>query len=341
MTTTVVSTIGSDISRDYSTPQAWEDDSPADLTAVDQVWQGELYNDSEFVDSTIGLVNAGGVLCDATRYMHLTVAAGESFIDNPATSAADRKYDPALGVALRNTGGSYYRGLGGNEGFGTIFKVSRIQGKAPRAFVANRTDGPFDVSQCLFECTDSTSISSFLSTSEGTFKQNLIVCMAPNTSGAVRVSYSSKFFGNTLVLVSDASSTDTKGVWTNYATSKIFNNAVFGFDTAFYEVTPHGSDSDADYNATDDSYAPGSHSLTGLTYADQFVGVTSGAMDFKPKSGGALIGAGVFDSTNSPIDLLDRARSNPPTIGAEEFVSGGGPAIFANPFGLLGVGRVA
>ena len=92
MVTTVVKSIGT-ASRDYSTLQAWEDAAPANLVTADQVWKGECYNDSTF---TAG-VTISGITTDATRYIWLTAAAGQSFADHPE-NALD--YNAANGVAI-------------------------------------------------------------------------------------------------------------------------------------------------------------------------------------------------------------------------------------------------
>ena len=310
----------------FTSPQAWADLCPVDLVAVDQIYEGRCYADGtgEYVGSAIGLANAPpGINCDATRFMHFTVAAGQSWIDHAGVATNERKYDATKGFGLRNTGGSYYRGLGGNAGFGTYYKVSRIQGKAPRAFVSNRTDGPMFIENCLFECDDASGSTSYISNSEGYVSRTLLICLAvPGGNVAVNVAYNSKLHGCTIVLPSDISNTGSKGVGTNYATSKLFNNAVFGFETAFNEIAAH-ADADADYNATDDAYAPGSHSLENLTYSDQFQNTTTASRDFRPKAGASIIGAGLHDPTNNATDILESTRANPPTIGAEEYVNTG------------------
>lgn len=322
MVTTVVKTIGSS-SRNYSTPQAWEDAAPADLTAVDQIWRGECYNDSEFVADNPShvVLTSGGVLCDDTRYLDLTAADGESAFDNPAAPAADRRYDPLLGVAFRHTGTSSYKGAATNSGFGTILHMSRIQCQAVAGIGSNRTDGPIYIDNMLVETAalDGSGMANLVA--QGWFKNCILINKTAFVGPVLAIQYGSEAVGNTVVCCSDVSGVGTVGIRTNYSTSKIFSNAVFGFETAFLEEgTGAHPDTTGDYNATDDDYAPGSHSLVNLVYADQFEGTTTGAINFKPKAGNSLLGAGLFDA-DLPTDIFGRARANPPTAGAEEYVA--------------------
>lgn len=99
MPTVVTKTIGSAGGRDYSTIATWIAACPADLVAADQVYRGEMYNDSEFVvaaQQTIG----SGVTTDATRYIELTAAAGQSFVDHPNVRTNPLRYDASKGVAV-------------------------------------------------------------------------------------------------------------------------------------------------------------------------------------------------------------------------------------------------
>lgn len=99
MPTIVTKTIGSAGGRDYSTIATWIAACPTDLVAADQVYRGELYNDSEFVvaaQQTIG----SGVTTDATRYIELTVAAGQSFVDHPGVRTNPLRYDASKGVGV-------------------------------------------------------------------------------------------------------------------------------------------------------------------------------------------------------------------------------------------------
>ncbi len=74
MPTDVIKTIGqtsSPITPDYSTLQAWEDASPANLVTADQRWIGECLDQGTFT----GALTISGTTVDATRYTILRCAS--------------------------------------------------------------------------------------------------------------------------------------------------------------------------------------------------------------------------------------------------------------------------
>ena len=84
MTTVVTKSIGSN-GRDYTTiALAWAA-VPSDLVAADEQWILEVYNDTEF-SARVGVLAAKTT--DATRYITIRAAAGESFKDSPNKEAA-------------------------------------------------------------------------------------------------------------------------------------------------------------------------------------------------------------------------------------------------------------
>ena len=104
MTTTVTKSIGSAGGRDYATIQAFFDAVAVvgNLVTADQVWIGELYNDSEFFVSGNVLGHlASGITTDATRYILLRPATGQGFKDNAGAATSALRYDQSKGVALR------------------------------------------------------------------------------------------------------------------------------------------------------------------------------------------------------------------------------------------------
>ncbi len=100
MTTTTVKTIGT--GGDYTTLQAWEDASPANLVTSDVVWQGQCFN-QEFFSSSAGLLNVSGSTTDATRYKELTTYAGASFVDNAGVQTNALRYNASNGAGIRNS----------------------------------------------------------------------------------------------------------------------------------------------------------------------------------------------------------------------------------------------
>ena len=106
MTTTIVKSIGTAAGRDFTTIQAWADACPANLVTVDQVWEGQLYNDSEFVvSSSADAYKIDGKTTDATRFLRLTTGPGQSFTDNAGKLTSPLRYDATKGVGIRSTVG--------------------------------------------------------------------------------------------------------------------------------------------------------------------------------------------------------------------------------------------
>src|SRR4029079_8357941 len=77
---------------------AWEDACLANLVTDDKVWKGELYNDSEFAP-----VAVSGMTTDATRYVWLTTATGQSFRDHASVLTHPVTYEQSKGVGIRVT----------------------------------------------------------------------------------------------------------------------------------------------------------------------------------------------------------------------------------------------
>lgn len=328
--TSVISTTGSDHSTGltvYTSWQAWEDACPASLTAVDQIWRGEGYNDGEFTNSGTNAVNIDGITSDATRYLEMTAAAGQGFADHASADSNAPTYNQSLGVGIRGTG-TYSRALNGGT---VVTRVSRLQLKGFAGINDGGSGaGNLIVSQNIINATGADAV---VFSNRVLLKNN--VCIHEAASGtAVVLRYGADSYGNTIVRPNNVSSTGT-GITGNDSGCVVKNTAVFGFATASsgtFDTT------NSKNNATDQASIVGaSGNQVSKTYANQFVD-PGAAKNFHVKSGSDLVN-GIADATNSPVDLLGRTRAATPTIGALEFVSGS-PA-FANPFGLLGVGRAA
>jgi hypothetical protein len=80
MASEVTSSIGT--GKDYTTISAWESDKQGNLVTADQVQIGECYNET-FAENVV----IDGSTTDATRYMKLTVAAGERHSGTAGTGA--------------------------------------------------------------------------------------------------------------------------------------------------------------------------------------------------------------------------------------------------------------
>jgi len=74
----------------------------------------------------------------------------------------------------------------------------------------------------------------------------------------------------------------------------------------------------SDYNATSDTTALGSHSLTNRIAADEFV--NSAGLDFNLWENSSLIGRGIYGINTYPYDISRTLRTNPTDIGAYMYI---------------------
>jgi hypothetical protein len=314
MPTAIVKSIGSRVGRDYATPQAFEDAIPADITAAgtDETWTGECYNDSEFTTGT----TFSGTSADVTHWIKLTTATGQSFIDHADKLTNALTYDQTKGVAI-NVSGSYTNGIRlSNAENITIEKLQINRTNASgnnRAIFADGTGANKLVQNVIVKTSESGSEG--IQIYGGKVNNTLIICTATNTTGLFLRNGSEANFV-TVVSPSDVTST-VIGIDGQYTNNIVKNCVSFGFGTDFESGVWAAS---SDYNASDGTGSPGANSVDSLTFADQFEVVTTTGMDFRAKSGNDLQ-AGVADLT---LDIIGQTRADPPTIGAWEFVSGGG-----------------
>lgn len=321
MPTTVTSTIGT-AARNYSTVQAWEDACPANLVTADQIWRGECYNDSEFtVAGTV--LSIAGMTVDATRYLELTAAAGQSFVDHADKLTNARKYDQSKGVGLRDTNNYGYAILNGGGINYCRFSRLQLQGGANEAMAVDQENcSGNDWNQIIFAGPSETRVSGI-----GTRVRNSLIIASIGTIG-LRPKYGADVYNCTVVWPSDVSNTGTTGIVGNGSGNIVQNTAVFGFATASsgtFDTT------NSKNNATDlASIVGASGNQVSKTYANQFQNTTTAARDFRPKLGADTINNGVTDVTNAATDLIGTARPSGAAydIGAEEYVAAGGGGPF-------------
>lgn len=325
MTTTITKSIGTN-ARDYSTLQSWQDAGPADLVAVDQVWKGEAYNDSEFLSSGTVALDFVGPIEDATRYQWLTVAAGHSFRDNANKLTNALRYNQANGVGIRVTGtysilvvGSYFTKMDRvqlyyNSTYGSNYYL-------PVSFVGGVIDG------VLFQ-QDRGGGQGFRMAGSGKVINSAFV--HKGTAGnLVALGSTASLLNCTLLRPTDLPS-GGEAIVTYFADSVTIKNcAVFGPFSSFFPDTSVSAASD--YNATSHTSAPGVHSLANLTTTSQFENTLNASHDPRVKSSNGLV-AGVRDASNTnDLDIIGQARSTTvPTIGAWEYVEAGGSEIEAD-----------
>ncbi len=315
MPTTVVSSIGT-TGRDYSTIQAWEDACPANLVTADQVWKGECYNDSEF---TAG-VTISGQTTDATRYVWLTAAAGQSFQDHASVRTNALKYDQTKGVGVR-----------ASVEFSSAFVataavrvlISRLQFFVPYIYAgagwyfANNSV----IRDCIVEGEVYGPLIDFFNAGASSNSAAInCVFIRKHAETSAAPAQRGQFINCTVVRPSNFTAGGT--AFTRDYGLSVKNCAAFGFTTfrsgtgsSFYTGSYNASDCAADAQDT--------NSTGGLTFANCFENTTN---DFRLKAGSPLIGAGNTDATNAPNDITGTARGvgTAGDIGAWEYTAGGG-----------------
>lgn len=311
MTTTVVKSIGT-AGRDYSTIAAWIAACPANLVTTDQIWQGQCYNDSEFL--LTGAVSITGITMDATRYAELTTGPGQSFADHASKTTNPLAYDQSKGVGVRTT--TAYTGVIAADSNSRINKLQVSCDVSPHSGASTifsiATTTIFD--QLIIE---GQGLSVAHMQLGGTLKNSLVVLRGNSNQTAVVLGLGASAHSVTAVCPSDMVGSST-GFTRASGGGSVTNCATFGFT-----VDWNGALS-ADYCASDTT-SPGTHNVNGLTYANQFQVITDAARDFRVKSGNGLQ-VGLVDIAT---DIIGQTRDlSNPTIGCWEYISAAPPAAF-------------
>jgi hypothetical protein len=277
MPTIVTSSIGTS-SRDYSTLQAWEDAAPADLVAVDQIWRGECYNDSEFTVAGTVLTLSGST-SDATRYKHLTTAAGQSFRDNASVQTNALRYNASNGVGIRHTGG-YIPAIVMAEDYSRISRL-QVQCNSNNSFTVDNNNATNDqyIDGCIIESANTTVVR----WRKGMITNSLIIMRNSTAASAVNGPYNSavQIINCTIVRPSDFT-LGGGAIGMQNSGNTLKNVACFGFTD---EVNSSGN-----FTATTcrtDKASPMS-GFTTVAYdtstGSGFQGIADAARDFRLKS---------------------------------------------------------
>lgn len=330
MPTTVVKTIGSGIGRDYSTLQAWNDAAPANLVTSDEIWQGQLYNDSEFVSSSTLLIASGSVT-DATHYKELTVAIGQSFQDNAGVRTNPLTYNISNGVGIRSTNGFGNEPIQINEQY---FRLSRVQLKSTGSPIGINVGGGGSGDNLLLKDIIAYGSNAFgedpgLSASIGNncTLVNIIMIQSGSADDGFRIGGSgNKLIGCCAIRLTDNVSAGN-AVNQLFAGSNTFTTtscAFFGFST----ICPAGGmDAGSKNNATNlASFPAGTSNQTSVTFnaTTPFRQATASGADLRAIASTNLAANGFLDAINAPNDISKLARPSNPTIGVWQLASSGG-----------------
>lgn len=317
MTTTTVKTIGT--GGDYTTLQAWEDASPANLVTNDEIWQGQCFN-QEFFSSSATLLTVSGTTTDATRYKELTTYAGASFADNASVQTNALRYNASNGASIRC---SYPWGppIYASENY---FRISKLQIAATGNNAGvNVGNTGFIASGLIVEANSTTGNPAVIFGVGGTLKNCLLVqrstSQVAQLSGAS--SGTSSLYNCTLVRTGSSTSNLIIG---NYGTTTLKNCAFFGGATTLASGT-----STRTYTTCYTDTASPPSGCTTVAYdtstGSGFENKTDATRDFRIKAGSALLDVGTTDTTNAAYDIVGTARPQGSAydVGAWELVVAG------------------
>lgn len=302
MTTTITKTVGTATGRDYATFTAAIAGLPSDLTAVDQAWILEFYNDP--TPFPTGAFTLTGKTTDATRTITCRPAAGQGFANNASKNSNALTYDATKGVAFAGSSIAL-------DTKNTVIQGLQFSNYAIAGSFGSNADSTSHFMGCIFTSTDTpTGEGSVTSGGAGLF----INCLIINTAGGNgAIDSASAQYRNCTFVAPSGGTTGRYGLRGNYSAPLMLNCESFGYTTDFAQT----SNASNDYNMGDGTNAPGAHSLKSKVFANQFV---NPATDFRRKVGSDAIGVGTPDIAHTGgVDILGNPRSaTAPSIGAIE-----------------------
>jgi len=301
MATTTVKTIGS--GGDYTTIQAWEDACPADLTATDEIWQGQLKN-QHFTGSG-PMVTFSGVTTDSTRYIELTTEAGASFSDNASVLTNALRWDSANGAAITSTGNYAGNAAIMNNNQPNV-RLTGLQVRCtgvsmPVDCGPSYSGGSITMDRCIIEG-KGTSADGVIGIYSGTLKNSVFV--QRSTGSPLSIGAAKAALYNCLLAATGTA--PSHALRAAYGSRTLKNCGIFGASamstgsttttfTACY--TDIGSPPSG---CTTTAYATGSGAM--------FTNITDGTHDFRPQSGSSLLNVVTADTTNAPTDIKGATR---------------------------------
>lgn len=307
----------------YTTIGAWT--TAAAAASWSGGWIGECYNDSQFNE------DVSMTAVSSSDYGILRAAAGQSAFDNTANPLT---YDVSKGVGIHAFASTFVITVG------SYTTIERLQFNSNNAFgltasIYNSTAN--FANKCLFYKSDTGTCGRV---GGGATVTNCVFISEISIGVAMAYAATTVFVNNTVVAPSDKSNSSI-GLFADY-TPKIANCNIFGFSGGAIGLsrgTPTGSN-----NATDYATLPfGTGNQTGLTYANQFNGITTtGGLDYRLKTGTSIgASAGVDETLYIPAndDIFSTARSTGQwSIGAFQPTGGGGGGTHPSSGALIGPG---
>jgi hypothetical protein len=290
----------------YSTPQAWEDDRPADMVAADEQWDGLLQN--QLFTGSGPIITISGCTTNATCFARLTTASGASFIDHASFSTNPLRADSTKGAMIQKTGGYGDDAVVISEDYAKISKIQVIaddaSGLGARAAI-KIASATAEIDSVIAESYRANYGYGTINSLGGIIRNSLIVMRKGGADAVVRCinSETLQIYNSTIVVPSDVTAAG-QGVRKNYGSVTLKNVSVFGCTN---DVGGSGGSFSISNCATDDA-SPTTGFTGSLVYADQFEAVADATRDFRLKTGSSLFDLGVTDATNAPTDMLGYTR---------------------------------
>lgn len=305
MATTVVKRIQA-TGGDYTTPVAWEAAIPADLTAIDEHWRGEMAD--EVFTGTFTILTIDGHVVDATRYIELTSRANSGF----------HPFLKGSGPVIRATsGGGSHRNILVQDPYVRIhgFELDGGGLSSQNGIIfgdCGGTTGDLRVDHMLVNCNIGTG-----STNRPPFVLTNIIGFEYPASGAAITGAGPTVLDEARFCSFVRTSPDAAISAHGIGGVKANNIACFhwGGSGGFYNFNPVSMSAGSSNNASDDDVGGGGD-INGLVAADEFTSIGS-PWNLRPKTGNNLQGAGITISGQT-TDVTGVTRASPPAIGAAE-----------------------
>ena len=310
-----VKSIGSDISRDYATIDAWEADAPADLVTAADTWEGEVYNDSELTTTTQAQI--AGITVDATHNVQLRAAAGESFMDHASAATNPLRYDASKGVGIRKT--TNYGWVIQNSVHHTQFDGLQISHDGPAPRIALNLGVNSEAKNCILRGGDSLGT---LGLSGGSLVVNsLVIAVAGWAVRHAGGTPAGKCINVTAIKPTDASGTVDYGFRIQYNDFEVINCMALGFDVEDFNRRHAGLGwANSSNNLSSDGSAPGTNPVINKALANQIENGALAGFDARLKTGSDAEGAGIQRTETADKDIVGQARdTSTPDIGCWEF----------------------
>ena len=315
MATTITKTIGV-TGRDYSTIQAFFTAVPADLVAVDELWEGVIYPDAgnEYTNQQLDLTVR---TTSATCFVRLKAATGSSFTEHANKLTNALRPNAANGILLSapsTQAAALLKTATRLELVGLQLDQRSTQGGSYATLLVGGSITT--VRECLL--------------------QSLTHINANGTAGSSSLrAYNSVFVGTGIAMVGTTSqvalkgctfagnATATRAIKVDYNPAPLVKDcAMFGHTVA--NLSGGGYAAGSSNNATDlASWPSGLSGTLSLTYADQFesINISGGVHDFRLKSGNSIATAGVNDA-DILLDAVGTTRhATTPSVGAWEYAA--------------------